>query len=50
MWSDNVKIMRGSDTNDIIKKIFKPFLHNYQEELKKIKGNDFVFESVELMD
>ena len=26
------------------------FLHNYQEELKIIKGNDFVFESAELMD
>ena len=25
-------------------------MHNYQEELKIIKGSDFVFESVELMD
>ena len=36
--------------NDIIKEDFKSFLHNYQEELKKINGNDFVFESVQLMD
>ena len=42
--------MRGGDTDDIIRKIFKSFLHNYQEELKIIKGSDFVFESVELMD
>ena len=42
--------MRGGDTDDIIRKIFKSFLHNYQEELKIIKGSDFVFESVELVD
>ena len=50
VWSDNVSIMQGSDTNDIIREIFRSFLHNYQEELKMIKGSDFVFESVDLMD
>ena len=50
VWSDNVSIMRGSDTDDIIRKLFRSFLRNYQEELKIIKGSDFVFESVELMD
>ena len=50
VWSDNVSIMRGSDTDSIIREIFKSFLRNYQEELKIIKGSDFVFESVELMD
>ena len=50
VWSDNVSIMRGSDTDDIIRELFRSFLHNYQEELKIIKGSDFVFESVELMD
>ena len=50
LWSDNVSIMRGSDTDDIIRDIFRSFLLNYQEELKIIKGSDFVFESVELMD
>ena len=50
VWSDNVSIMRGSDTDDIIRELFKSFLRNYQEELKIIKGSDFVFESVELMD
>ena len=48
--SDNVSIMQGSDTNDIIKESFRFFLHNYQEELKMIKVSDFVFESVDLMD
>ena len=34
----------------LLEKNFRAFLHNYQEELKMIKGNDFVFESVDLMD
>ena len=33
-----------------ISNIFRSFLHNYQEELKIIKGSGFIFESVELMD
>ena len=36
--------------HDIIREIFRSFLHNYQEKLKIIKGSDFVFESDELMD
>ena len=50
IWSDNVSIMQGEDTNAIIREIFRSFLHNYQQELKMIKGSDFVFESVDLMD
>ena len=50
LWIDSVSIMRGGDTDNIIREIFKSFLHDYQEELKIIKGSDFVFESVELMD
>ena len=51
VWSVNVSITRGGDTDDnVIREIFRSFLHNYQEELKIIKRNDFVFESVELMD
>ena len=49
-WSDNVSIMQGIDTNDIIKKLFESFLHDYQEKLKMIKGIDFVFENVDLLD
>ena len=48
-WSDNVSIMQGEDTNDIIKELFKSFLHNYQKELNDIRGSDFVFEGVDLM-
>ena len=50
VWSDNVSIIRDSDTDDINGALFRSFLHNYQEELKIIKGSDFLFESVELID
>ena len=50
VWSDNVSIMQGENTNAIIREIFRSFLHNYQQELKMIKGSDFVFESVDLLD
>ena len=50
VWSDNVSIIWGSDTDDIIRELFRSFLHNYQKKLKIIKGSKFVFERVELMD
>ena len=50
VWSDNVSIIQGEDTNAIIRENVKSFLHNYQQELKIIKGSDFVFESVDLLD
>ena len=49
-WSNNVSIMQGIDTNDIIKELFEALLHDYQEKLRTIKGSDFVFESVDLID
>ena len=49
-WSNNVSLMRGRDTSDIIKELFKSFLHDYREKLKTIKGSDFVLESAYLMD
>ena len=50
VWSDNVGIMQGKNTHDIIREIFESFLCDYQKELKNIKGSDFVFESVDLLD
>ena len=49
VWSDNVSIMHDEDTNAIIRESFRSFLHNYQQELEMIKGSDFVFESVDLL-
>ena len=50
VWSDHVSIMQGNDTYDIIREMFESFLYNYQKELKNIKGSDFVFEGVDLLD
>ena len=49
VWSDNVKIMWGINTNNIIKELSQSFLHNYHEQLKIISGSEFIFESVEVM-
>ena len=50
VWSNNESIMWGSDANNIIMEFFESFLNNYQEELKKICGSEFNFESAVLMD
>ena len=47
---NNVNIMQRIDTNDIIKELFESFLYDYQEKLKTIRGNDFIFESADVMD
>ena len=33
--SDNMKIMMGSETNDIIEKLYKSLLQRYQERLEE---------------
>ena len=50
IWSDNISIIQGENTNDIIREIFNSFLNNYQKGLKIIKGSDFLFESVDILD
>ena len=48
--SDNIEIMNGTETNDIINELFKSFLRRYQEGLEtKMKGSEFIFESVDLL-
>ena len=50
VWSDNEEIRSGNETNGIIKKLFKSFLTNYQNEEKILRnGSNFVFESVDLL-
>ena len=47
--SDNIKIMMGSETNDIIEELFET-LQKHQEKLEKImKIGKFVFDSVDLL-
>ena len=48
--SDNKEIMIGSDTNEVIKELFKSFLQRYQEGLqKKMSGSDFEFDGIHLL-
>ena len=48
--SDNTEIMIGSDTNEVIKELFKSFLQRYQEGLQeKMKGSEFEFDGVNLL-
>ena len=48
--SDNIGILMGSETDKIIKELFKSFLKRYQEVLEEsMTGNEFVFNSVDLL-
>ena len=48
--SDNEEIVIGSDTNEVIKELFKSFLQRYQEALQeKMKGSKFEFDGVNLL-
>ena len=45
--SVNEEFMNGSDTDEIIKELFKSLLQRYQENLQeKMKGSDFTFDGV----
>ena len=47
--SNNVEIMIGSDTNEIIKDLFESFLQKYQEGLEEsMRGSEFFYDSVEV--
>ena len=44
--NDNVEIMMGRETNEIIEELFKSFLPKYQEVLEDlVRGSEFIFES-----
>ena len=46
--SDNVEIMMGVDTQEIIEKLFESLFQRYQKGLEEsMKGVDFVFDYVE---
>ena len=48
--SDNTEIRIGDDTNDVIKELFKSFLHRYQEGLQeKMRGSEFEFCGIHLL-
>ena len=42
--------MIGSDTNEVIKELFKSFLQRYQEGLQeKMRGSEFGFDGIHLL-
>ena len=48
--SDNEEIVIGSDTNELIKELFKSFLQRYQEALQeKMKSSKFELDGVNLL-
>ena len=45
--SDNVDIMTGVDTNDVVEELFKSTLERYQTGLQEsMRGSEFVFDCV----
>ena len=48
--SDNLEIMIGNDTNEVIEDLFKSLLQGYQENLEeKMRGSEFNFDAVNLL-
>ena len=48
--SNNVEIMAGSETDEIIEDLFESFFQKYQEGLKKsMRGSKFVYDSVDVL-
>ena len=48
--SDNIEIMMGSETDEIIEELFKPLLQRYQEGLEEsMKRIEFIFGSVNIL-
>ena len=49
--SDNVTIMSGSETEDVINELFNTFCKRYQEGLEtKMKGSSFTFDRIDLIE
>ena len=49
--SDNVEIMNGTDTSDVINKLINAFMKRYQEGLEtKMKGSSYIFECIDLLE
>ena len=48
--SDNIEIVIGSDTNEVIEDLFKSLLQGYQENLEeKMRDSEFNFDAVNLL-
>ena len=48
--SDNIEIMMGSETDEIIEGLFESLLERYQEGLEEsMRGSEFIFDSVDAL-
>ena len=48
--SDNVEIMMGSETDEIIEELFKSFLQKYHKGLEEsMGGSEFIFDSIDAL-
>ena len=48
--SDNIEIMMGNETDEIIEKLFKSLLQKYQDGLEEsMRGSKFIRDSVDLL-
>ena len=47
--SDNIEIMFGDDSDDIIEQLFRSLLQKYEENLNKMRGSDFEFDGVNFL-
>ena len=48
--SNNIEIMIGNETNEIIEELFDFLLQKYQKGLQEsVKGSEFVFDSFDLL-
>ena len=48
--SNNIEIMMGNETDEIIEKLFESLLQNYQKYLEKsMRGSEFNFDSIDLL-
>ena len=48
--SNNIEIMMGNETDEIIDELFESFLQNYQKDLEEsMRKSEFNFDSVDLL-
>ena len=48
--SNNIDIMIGSDTNEVVENLFRSLLQRYQENLEeKMRGSEFIFDGINLL-
>ena len=48
--SNNIEIVMGNETDEIIEKLYESLLQNYQKDLEEsMRGSEFNFDSVNLL-